>query len=404
MLAFAFLLGEYWMMQLFSEKRQLICAGLVITGAFFVGQSSLKAQDPAPPVQPVNSNETPTVQQRLNRARALAAAHNLNAAAVELDAIRTTTTDTSVRDVARLLLMNIYLEQSDQGRSFQLLDDAFAGRSSQDEGTSRLYFALAGQVVKSTRERIDRYREFGFSVTDKDLPADAVNDLNRLRLSLEKVILQAKNIADDNPRGTDALALLEDASMVRCGLARNDDERDRWHNECTLARAQLAESETRISTLSNTDPSQRKAELARQAQATNGTWSKPVIDPDLARDAVASNSAAVRPAPTIVKTAIVRSKNDPAEVSNVGSLFDQATKKVAPAYPTVAKSARITGVVRVEIVVDENGNIAEVKGATGPESLRTAATDAARRWKFRPMVVDGQKVRVAGYLTFNFTL
>jgi TonB family protein len=394
------------MRHLISEKHRLFSAGLILTGACFFGQpSTTTAQQVATTVPPATAANPPSVQQRLHKARALAAAHNLNAAVAELDAIRNSTTDNSVRDLARILLMSIYLEQSDQARTFQLLDEAFAAPGARNESTNRLYFALAGKVVTGTRERMERYREFGFSVADRDLPADAENDLNRLRASLEKVINQAKEIVDDNPNGTDALALLEDASMVRCSLARNEEDHIRWQNECATARQQLTDSETRIAAISSApDPAKKKIELAKESQPTNGTWSQPVIDPDLAKDAIASNSAPVRSAPTVVRTAIIRSKNDPANVVNRGAVLEHATKKIAPSYPAVAKSARITGIVKVDVTVDEEGNVVEAKSTNGPEALRAAAIDAARRWKFQPMVIDGAKVRFAGFLTFNFTL
>jgi TonB family protein len=372
-----------------------------VTGIIFAGALAaapfavVNGQQDSPAVAAASTSDALSWQQRLDRARALAAAHNLNLAVTELVAIRAGANDRSITDLARVMLMSIYLEQSDQAKYSQLLDEAFTARSAQDEASNRIYFALAGKVVKGTRERMDRYREFGLNFTDRNLPADAENDLNRLRLSLEKVINQAKNIVDDNPRGTDALALLEDASMVRCTLARGEDERSRWHNECMIAREGLANSESRVATLSSSSNS-------GQAQ-TSGTWNQPVIDPDLARDAVASNTSSVRPAPTVVKTAIVRSVNDPATTINAGSLLDKAARKVAPSYPSAAKAARVTGVVRVEIVVDENGKVVEAKSNIGPALLRSAAIDAAKRWTFKPSTVDGQAVRMSGYLNFNFT-
>lgn len=370
-------------------------AGFLVTGALTVtGTTAIQGQQDPSIVSTSSSTDGLSWQQRLDRARALAAAHNLNLAVTELVAVRTGANDKSISDLARVMLMSIYLEQSDQAKYFQLLDEAFSTRTAQDESSTRIYFALAGKVVKGTRERMDRYREFGFNATDRNLPADAENDLNRLRLSLEKVISQAKNIVDDNPRATDALALLEDAAMVRCTLARSDDERSRWHNECLVAREGLANSESRVAGLGNS---------SRDGQPrTSGTWSQPVVDPDLARDAVASNSAAVRPAPTVVKTAIVRSVNDPVATFNAGSLFEKASKKVAPSYPTPAKAAGVTGLVRVEIVVDEKGNVVEAKSNIGPEMLRNAAIEAAKRWKFKPSVIDGQTVRMTGYLNFDF--
>ena len=69
-----------------------------------------------------------------------------------------------------------------------------------------------------------------------------------------------------------------------------------------------------------------------------------------------------------------------------------------------AKSARITGVVTVHLVVDEKGAVAAIERASGPQLLQQAATEAARRWRFRPTLIAGQPVRVTGYINFNFAL
>ncbi|MEO6391416.1 MAG: hypothetical protein ABIP75_06150, partial [Pyrinomonadaceae bacterium] len=113
------------MRHLFPGKNLFLSVCAFLAGAVLISQPSVnQAQQNTPPVTPASVSDSSSAQ-RLNRARALAAAHNLNAAVTELDAIRTSTTDSSVRDLARVLLMSIYLEQSDQGRTFQLLDEAF---------------------------------------------------------------------------------------------------------------------------------------------------------------------------------------------------------------------------------------------------------------------------------------
>lgn len=89
---------------------------------------------------------------------------------------------------------------------------------------------------------------------------------------------------------------------------------------------------------------------------------------------------------------------------NVGSLFDRATQKVAPSYPATARGAHVSGVVTVFLEVDEKGSVVAVPRTDGPPLLRQAAVDAARKWKFRPTVIDGQAVRVMGFISFNFTL
>ena len=65
---------------------------------------------------------------------------------------------------------------------------------------------------------------------------------------------------------------------------------------------------------------------------------------------------------------------------------------------------RASGVVKVEVTVDESGDVAEVQKTSGPSLLQTAAKDAVRKWKFRPFVRDGQPVRATGFVNFNFSL
>lgn len=89
---------------------------------------------------------------------------------------------------------------------------------------------------------------------------------------------------------------------------------------------------------------------------------------------------------------------------NVGSLQEYAIQRVNPIYPQVAKSIRLTGVVRVDIVVDKDGNVEEVTNTSGPGLLMRAALDAVRKWKFKPFHKDGKAIKVTGFVSFIFSL
>jgi periplasmic protein TonB len=65
---------------------------------------------------------------------------------------------------------------------------------------------------------------------------------------------------------------------------------------------------------------------------------------------------------------------------------------------------RATGVVKVEVTIDENGEVTQIQKASGPTLLQAAAKDAIRKWKFRPFVRDGQPVKAIGFVNFNFAL
>ena len=104
---------------------------------------------------------------------------------------------------------------------------------------------------------------------------------------------------------------------------------------------------------------------------------------------------------------IVNATNDAVDANSplkVGSLLEYAVERKNPVYPASARQLRQTGVVRVELVVDENGQVAEVQNLSGPTLLQSAARDAVKKWKFKPFTRDGQPVKATGFVSFNFNL
>lgn len=85
-----------------------------------------------------------------------------------------------------------------------------------------------------------------------------------------------------------------------------------------------------------------------------------------------------------------------------GVLQGYATNKVAPEYPSAARAARLSGVVIVRVLINEQGQVLEAKRICGPDLLAPSSVAAARQWRFKPTTVDGKPVKVQGELTFNF--
>src|SRR6185369_14660714 len=105
---------------------------ITITAIFAAGQSTGSAEDA--------SSSTPVLR-RIDRARALAVAHQLPSAASELENIRASVGDVTIRNVATLMLLGIYLEDGTYGRAQSLLEEAFQARGSQKDESIRTYFA-----------------------------------------------------------------------------------------------------------------------------------------------------------------------------------------------------------------------------------------------------------------------
>jgi protein TonB len=85
-----------------------------------------------------------------------------------------------------------------------------------------------------------------------------------------------------------------------------------------------------------------------------------------------------------------------------GVLEGLAIKKVQPAYPPEAKAARVSGLVKIRVLISEEGNVMEAEAFEGPDLLRESALVAARQWVFRPSELMGRPVRVEGALIFKF--
>ena len=75
-----------------------------------------------------------------------------------------------------------------------------------------------------------------------------------------------------------------------------------------------------------------------------------------------------------------------------------------PAYPPLAKQARIQGVVRLNAVVSKEGTVENLDAASGHPLLVPAALDAVRQWVYRPTLLNGEPVEVVTVVDVNFTL
>ena len=85
-----------------------------------------------------------------------------------------------------------------------------------------------------------------------------------------------------------------------------------------------------------------------------------------------------------------------------GVLNGKATSLPKPEYPEIARAAKASGTVTVEVLVDEDGNVVEAKAVSGHPLLQAAAVTAARQAKSTPTLVSGEPTRISGSLTYNF--
>jgi periplasmic protein TonB len=78
--------------------------------------------------------------------------------------------------------------------------------------------------------------------------------------------------------------------------------------------------------------------------------------------------------------------------------------KVDPEYPRLAQLAHVSGIVSLEAVIDEEGNVTNPKIIHGDDLLNKAALDAVRQWKYSPTILNGEPVRIVAVIKVVFNI
>ncbi len=440
-------------------------------------QTSQVSSTPNTQMGPPTSGDV--MRDRISKSKAFIAVRNYNAAVYELENIRRESADPAVQSVVDVLLMNSFLEQGDFKRAQELLVQSHSNHKNSKPNAATTYAAVAGQVIKGARSRAERYKALGLSVSDRLLPLEALNDLDKMRELLEVVIQQATEAGADKERSKEAMAMLEEATNSRSMIARDSYDSRRWTDELADTRAKIADSHSVVRS-SVVDPNAAVAvkTIAEQpevsapstpvqpantntqpAEQTTPPVTQPVSQPVTETAVKTPETVATKPVteqqppppttrerevkiipsappgpvsapsnPVYVPTAAkndtenasqpqtaketAKTETNPSETESekatgpmaIGALIQYATSQARPVYPPAAKMSRTSGIVTVEITVDEDGRVAEVQKTSGPMMLQTAAKDAVMKWKFKPFVRDGQPVKATGFINFNFTL
>jgi Periplasmic protein TonB, links inner and outer membranes len=101
---------------------------------------------------------------------------------------------------------------------------------------------------------------------------------------------------------------------------------------------------------------------------------------------------------------------------NGGVLNGKAVSLPKPEFPDSAKAAGVEGIVKVQVTIDENGNVESAQAvkdesdsaelstekADAKAAFRESAERAALEAKFSPTLLSGNPVKVKGIIVYNF--
>ncbi|HSY93741.1 MAG TPA: TonB family protein [Candidatus Binatus sp.] len=73
-------------------------------------------------------------------------------------------------------------------------------------------------------------------------------------------------------------------------------------------------------------------------------------------------------------------------------------------YPLLAQHMNVQGSVVLQAIIGADGSIQNLHVLSGPAILSSAAQQAVREWRFKPVVENGQPVETKAKITVNFTI
>ena len=103
--------------------------------------------------------------------------------------------------------------------------------------------------------------------------------------------------------------------------------------------------------------------------------------------------------PKVIEPAVSKPRPVSGGVQNA-----KLVRKVMPAYPALARQARISGTVRLIGIIGKDGTIRNLQLVSGHPLLVDAALQAVRQWIYQPTLLTGQPVEVIAPIDVIFTL
>ncbi len=97
-------------------------------------------------------------------------------------------------------------------------------------------------------------------------------------------------------------------------------------------------------------------------------------------------------------------RKEPIAPVPVGGDLKQArlVKSASPIYPPTARAQNVSGDVKIDALIDINGNVSSAKIISGPALLHQVALDAVKQWKYEPAQLNGKPTSVHVTVTVHF--
>ncbi len=94
----------------------------------------------------------------------------------------------------------------------------------------------------------------------------------------------------------------------------------------------------------------------------------------------------------------------PTKTVSLGVVNGKASNLPKPVYTAIAKAGHASGVVTVQVLIDEYGKVVSARALSGHPLLLKESVQAAYKARFTPTTLSNQPVKVSGIITYNFVM
>ena len=213
------------------------------------------------------------------------------------------------------------------------------------------------------------------------------------RLTVMVLVLAFATACDTRPTAEiDAARAARDAATARAGQYAPESLKAAQDAQAALDAELAAQDAKWIKSYDRSRELATAARLASEKARDEAVAAKERADAAAAAAATKAKADAERRA-KLAKTAV-----------RVGGAVRNPTKikDVAPVYPAIARSARVSGTVQIELTVGPDGKVADWRVVKGVPLLDEAALDAVKQWEYTPTRVKGVAVPVIINVAVNF--
>lgn len=149
---------------------------------------------------------------------------------------------------------------------------------------------------------------------------------------------------------------------------------------------------------------------APHATPAQGAVITRTVLPPLDVEVVAGNRhRALHPKSSVMKVetqpaAEIEPPTSAAQREPLASSAIQPETTVSATYPALAQHMNVQGSVVLQAIISTAGVIEDLRVLSGPAILASAAQQAVREWRFKPVLQNGQAVETKARITVNFSI